>query len=80
MMAGKMPPARIPSRGIWVRNSHEMAGAPRAMMKITTAKIGRIVKMAMAVNPATPRRCFNRGFQIVCERLAAFMRGSSPPV
>src|SRR3972149_6641351 len=56
MMAGRMPPARIPSCGKPERKSHEMAEPPLIRMKMTVPMMGRTVTTAINVLAVKPSR------------------------
>src|SRR5512135_2754815 len=55
-MAGRMPPARMPSRGKPVKNSAEMAGAPRARIYTMTPMMGITSTAAINVIRLKPSR------------------------
>ncbi len=56
MIAGKIPPARIPSRGIENKNSQDSAPHPLAMTRATMAATG--MTTSRVANSKTPKPIF----------------------
>ena len=55
-MAGRIPPSRMPPRGMVARNSQLTALIPRTTMETTTRRMGTTTTRAMSASSAKPSR------------------------
>jgi hypothetical protein len=62
MIAGRIPPAFIPSYGISVIKVQESDGSPSTMMNKSTAKIGTAVMTAVKMSAPNPTFSMMRRF------------------